>query len=100
MKIQYCWRCKADVAMLDEDEFQTAQKLYSQGMSNVKVKPRTEQYSLLLNYYNDLTGANETEPNAIMHHRLTLYGTACDNCGKPYRTPSASFCASCGYKKA
>lgn len=40
----------------------------------------------------------QTEPNAIMHHAIGMYGTDCENCGKPYRTPKAKICAACGNK--
>lgn len=60
---------------------------------------RQEKYKELLNYYNDLTGFGETEPNAIMHHSIVLIGPDCENCGKPYRTPLAKLCAACGTKR-
>jgi len=80
--------------MLDEAEFLKAKELYSQGFKNVKYR-----FQPLLDYYNQLTGLAETNPNAIMHHLVSLYGPACENCGKPYRTPQASFCAACGNKR-
>jgi hypothetical protein len=46
--------------------------------------------------YFQMTGMDESNENAIMHHRISLYGPACDYCGKPLRTPRASFCAACG----
>jgi hypothetical protein len=50
--------------------------------------------------YERITGFRETNANALMHHRLKLYGPACTACGKPLRTPVASFCAVCGAKRA
>ena len=81
--------------MLDDNEFKKAQELYSQGFKNAK----SDRFKPLLDYYNNLTGFGETEPNAIMHHHISLYGPICEKCGKPYRTSSASFCAACGNKR-
>lgn len=50
--------------------------------------------------YERLTGFCETNPNALFHHRLSLYGPPCDNCGKPLRTPTALSCAACGARVA
>lgn len=48
--------------------------------------------------YERLTGYRETNPNAIYHHRLSIYGPPCGRCGRPLRTPEASFCACCGWR--
>jgi hypothetical protein len=50
----------------------------------------------VLAVYEGLTGFRETNPAALMHHRLMLYGPPCATCGKPLRTQAASFCAGCG----
>jgi len=34
----------------------------------------------MLEYYEKVTGFKETEPNAIMHHRIAQYGPPCENC--------------------
>lgn len=83
--------------MLDEEEFAEAARLYSKLFGNIAQRKQNEK--ALLDYYNNLSGDNETEVNAIMHHRIAQYGPPCENCGKPYRTPKASFCAACGHKR-
>jgi hypothetical protein len=89
-----------EIPMLDEEEYKIASKLY--GESFGKRKPgisREERFKPMLDYYEKVTGFKETEPNAIMHHRIEQYGPPCEKCGKPYRTPLASFCAACGNKR-
>lgn len=98
MKIRYCWRCRMEVPMLEGEEGVLASKLYAEGFKTPKSE-RQERFKKLLDYYNDLTGFGETEPNAIMHHFADMYGPDCEKCGKPYRTDKASFCAACGNKK-
>ena len=90
-----------EVPMLDEEEYKIASKLYRDGFQTGKCSmTRKKRFKDLLDYYKDLTGFEETNPNAIMHHRIDLYGSACENCSKPYRTPKASLCAACGNKRA
>ena len=87
-----------EIPMLDEEEYSLAFKLYSDAFK-AKEKTRIERFKPLLDYYNNLTGFQETEPNAIMHHRISQYGPPCESCDKPYRTPEASLCAACGNKR-
>lgn len=84
--------------MLDDEEYQIAHRLYGQGV-RAKEGTREERFKPLLDYYFLITGEKETEPNAVMHHRIAQYGPPCESCGKPYRTPQASFCAACGHKR-
>ena len=98
MKIKWCWRCQMNVPMLNEEEFAEANKLYGLAfrapIGNSKIEVR---FNKLLNFYNKLTGWNETVPNAIMHHRISQYGPDCPNCSKPLRTKKARYCAACGF---
>lgn len=87
--------------MLDEHEFSEAERLYRKMFDLRKNGHSREEAALpLLQYYSELTGFVETEPNAIMHHRLSLYGPPCDLCGNPYRTPLAMICAACGNERS
>jgi hypothetical protein len=87
-----------EVPMLDDEEYKIAIKLHRECMVHLS-PPREERFKPMLDYYNNLTGFGETEPNAIFHHRISQYGPPCENCGKPYRTPKASFCAASGNKR-
>lgn len=100
MKNLWCWRCKMEVPMLSTDEYQIASKLYRSGFEKGKCNmSRSQRFKDLLDYHYELTGFKETNPNAIMHHFIDMYGPPCENCSKPYRTPKASFCAACGHKR-
>lgn len=96
----WCWRCKTEVPMLNEEEFAVATTLYRNGFATGKYNmTREERFKDLLDYYYELTGIRPTECNTIMHHRIKQYGPPCEKCFKPYRTPKASFCAACGHKR-
>jgi hypothetical protein len=93
--------------MLDENEFAVVAKLYSECMHGAKrmrqenesplnETPISALFKPVREAYFQMTGMDESNENAIMHHRISLYGPACDYCGKPLRTPRASFCAVCG----
>jgi hypothetical protein len=107
MKVMWCWRCKMNVPMLDEEEFAVVERLYSEGWSNRKEFylrhnilpskcPINEFFLPVRDAYEQMTGLKESNHNAIMHHRIALYGLPCERCGKPLRTPRAKFCAACG----
>jgi hypothetical protein len=105
----FCWRCGCDMPMLDESEFAEVDRLYRSGVRLVKqveeqadhpMRGSTleERFRPVLDAYERLTGYRESNANAIMHHRLALYGPPCEACGKPLRTPRASRCMACGSK--
>ncbi|HXS12807.1 MAG TPA: hypothetical protein VN734_08895 [Acidobacteriaceae bacterium] len=92
----WCWRCKSEMPMLDAHEYGQIAALYEAGIrAAVKNISRDERFAPVLARYQELTGYSETNPNAVMHHRLSLYGPPCSNCGKPLRTPQAKLCGSC-----
>ena len=106
MQWVWCWRCKMNMPMLDEAQYAIALGLYRDG--GRAAKEFREQWSLplknasmeerfrpLLAWYEELTGFKETNENAVMHHRLSLYGPPCKHCNKPLRTPQAKLCGSC-----
>ncbi len=89
-----------DIPMLDEDEYKIAQQLYKKGFRNRKnFKDRKIQFKELLDFYKEITGFEETEPNAIMHHRIEEIGPDCPKCRKPLRKKQARYCVACGFGK-
>jgi uncharacterized OB-fold protein len=76
--------------MLDEEEFKRV--VGTPTGSSLKF-----QQKAALDEYEKITGYRETNPNAVWHHRISIYGPPCRKCGKPLRTPQASFCAACGF---
>jgi hypothetical protein len=92
--------------MLDDQEFSEITPLFRAGLQSVKDHraatgmplksvPLTERFAPMLDRYEAMTGYRETNPNAVWHHRLSLYGPPCKRCDKPLRTPRAKFCGSC-----
>ena len=89
-----------EVPMLEGEEGKKAYELFSAG---IKTPPAGNglqgRFKALIDYYKEITGEEETNPNAIIHHIVEIYGPQCEKCGKPYRTDKASFCAGCGNKR-
>jgi hypothetical protein len=75
--------------MLDEEEYGQVMALWRQDGA------MKERLALMLAEYVRITGYAETNPNAVWHHRLSLYGPLCHACGKPLRTPQAKLCGDC-----
>ena len=86
--------------MLDEEEFMEVAGLYSEAMKATKEfplerAPIDQIFSPVRLRYEQLTGMQNCHQNAIMHHRLLLYGQPCSACGKALRTPKAKLCGAC-----
>jgi hypothetical protein len=79
------------------------QQIKKRGISNYKYlkldSPIAERKRAFLEMYQVLTGFDETNPNAVWHHRVDVYGPACPNCQRPLRTEKARYCVSCGFGK-
>ncbi len=108
MRMLWCWLCRAEMPMLDDQEFSEIAPLFRAGLESVKdyraatgvpLKgvPLPERFAAMLVRYQAMTGYRETNPNAVWHHRLSLYGPPCKRCGKPLRTPRAKLCGSCKF---
>jgi hypothetical protein len=116
VRIQWCWRCRADVPMLDDDEHARVWAAYERSRqtldetirSAVRVEGRTATlpdaasiptehiFSPVRDDYAKITGSPEVTDHALRHHRISKYGPPCKGCGKPLRTPKARSCAVCG----
>ena len=107
----YCWRCDQDIPMLTDQEWLVVEPALSQSISTLQQVRKERGIGLAealehhygseaLRLYQDMTGFRETNPDALWHHRLSLYGPPCKACGKPLRTPQAKLCAACGSERA
>ena len=82
--------------MLDENEFeQVLIELLFAGEARRHRVSEAEAYRSALDLYEEFTGLRETNPRALYHHRIAMYGPPCERCGKPLRTPAAKLCAAC-----
>lgn len=92
--------------MLDEDEWERISPRLHARIDAIKDYRRTHGVNLaearrhvdcdVLDLYREMTGFEETNAEAIWHHRLSLFGPPCQACGHLLRTPRANFCAACG----
>ncbi len=97
--------------MLDEEEFARVSELYRDAIrgvqrhrqsANVELSAVPDLYARfepVRREYERLTGMVESNHNAIMHHRISIYGPLCHACGKPLRTPQAKLCAACSARR-
>ena len=92
MKTMWCWRCRADVPMLDEDEYHQVISLRGTGADG-SLQERI--FGPVLAEYERITGFRESNPNAIFHHRIADFGAPCEFCGKPLRTAWDKACGDC-----
>jgi hypothetical protein len=108
MKPTYCWRCQMVIPMLDESEWAEMEPLLCSHITEIKSLRAAEGLSLAearmkvskhaCERYRKITGFEESNAEAIWHHRRALYGCDCPKCGKPFRTPAAHYCVECGFK--
>ena len=96
--------------MLTEEEWGQVAPLLTNAIAQIK-RYREEHHCTLaeanakgfglaaLAEYQRITGFAETNPNALYHHRLNLFGPPCKVCGKSLRTPIARSCAECGHPR-
>jgi hypothetical protein len=91
MKLLWCWRCKTEMPMLDEDEFTQVLKFGKR----LPGETLEEEFAPFLREYERITGFHETNINTFYHHKASLYGPPCRSCGKPLRSPNAKLCGAC-----
>ena len=77
--------------MLDDEEFWRAISLRGTGEGD----PKEREFGPVLREYERITRFHESNINAFYHHKLSLYGQPCPNCGKPLRMPQAKLCGAC-----
>ena len=96
--------------MLTDDEWAILEPLTMRHIDAIKAYRGEHHCSLAeardavsdaaLQRYREITGFDETNFNALFHHRLSLLGPDCHACGKPLRTPRAKLCAECWAPRA
>ena len=84
--------------MLDEDEYQVVWAKHGLKGTGTRAEIKERVFGPVLREYERITEFRETNPNAVFHHQLSLYGLPCSSCGKPLRSPRASFCVACGLR--
>ncbi len=100
-----------DVPMLDEREWEQMHPRLINALEEMKRYRVEHSVSVsearrsgfgrsALQLYFELTGVQETNVNAVWHHRASNFGPPCTACGKPLRTPRAKVCAECGSDRA
>jgi hypothetical protein len=107
-ELKWCWRCRAEVPMLTDQEWDEEIGPLLRQMT-IRIQSYRERKraalhdALALGYekpalakYRELTGFNETSVNALWHHRLSKHGPPCRRCGRLLRTAIARRCVECG----
>ncbi len=95
-----------EIPMMEEHEWEQVSPLLSNMVSRIK-EYRSEHncdlttaqknvLNLACEKYNEITGFQETNGNALWHHRLADWGCECKSCGHLLRTSKAKRCANCG----
>lgn len=94
--------------MLDEQEWSRVGALLSiQGIKDFRERNNLPLADIrkvasweALHLYREITGFMETNPDALWHHQIAIFGPPCAACGKPLRTPRARRCFECGQHRA
>lgn len=87
-----------ELPMLEPHEFEVARRLYAAALESPG--DLEARFDALRAEYLRVTGFEESNHNAIMHHAVELYGPPCLSCDKPLRTPEARQCAACGVTRS
>ena len=116
MRIQWCWRCRREVPMVDEAEWELIERAEEEGFELVEAERRRrglprlppvelvdpslrhfEDLRAMLAMYRLLTGHEVGFMAAVYDHRMSRHGPPCPECGKPLRSRRARYCAACGF---
>ena len=106
----YCWRCRMDVPMLTEPEWELVAPHLRDAIAQIKRYREEHRCSMLearksgfgrraLEVYEQLTGFRETFAESLYHHRLSQFGPPCEKCDRLLRTPRARTCVECGHRR-
>lgn len=100
VKVMWCWRCQMDIPMLETMDSVNLRRAIRRRLLEEKIDiTASDNYELFqkieLDEYNKITGIDETNNVAILHHTVTHFGPPCTNCGRPLRTPQAKICVAC-----
>jgi hypothetical protein len=87
-----------DVSMLDDAEWEQVVPQLKIAIAQIKNYRQVHNASLAevkdhgygqgaLERYHEITGFQETNVNALWHHRISQFGPPCSSCGGPVRTP-------------
>jgi hypothetical protein len=106
MEMKFCWRCSCEVPLLNEDEWELlspiaehigeAMRSYRARTGGTIIEAQAFVAQRILEQFNRISGFNETNYLAVLHHRRALFGPQCSSCGFLLRTPKAKYCANCG----
>lgn len=120
MRIQYCWRARCELPMLEESEWRyildvhtacgqdpertftaLSEEAQRRGGAPLTPPPETASPMDLKRWfycagYELFTGRPLGRPQFIYSLLVSSYGPPCRHCGKPLRTDQARFCAECG----
>lgn len=108
-KPDYIFRLKKEVPLLGEEDWAKVAALLDDRVKWIRKHRQDTGCSLeeavreeprgqaALDLYERLTGTRLDHPDELYAVRRSGYGAPCPECGKPFRTPRARFCAECGY---
>jgi hypothetical protein len=100
--------------MLDETEYAAIERLHHAYQPSIEAADRlrvtsevaevewrrliAERDQRAMDLFREMAGVAPKEPFTVLHHRRSLYGAPCPQCGKPFRSPRSAFCAACGWR--
>ena len=81
-----------EIPMLEPDE---VDRVFGLGNTGESADPFQREWGPALREYEHITGFHETNPMALYHHQVKMFGPPCRRCGKPLTTPRAKICGAC-----
>jgi len=84
-----------EIAPLFDLDIQDTKRMRGEGLSDDEIQKTLK--SRACEKTEALTGFRETNVFTLWHHQRSFYGPDCPKCGRPYRSPTARYCAECGH---